>query len=25
VELNGRMDEVPFASRVPRTVLMEEE
>jgi len=25
VELNGRMDQVPFASRVPRTVLMEEE
>ena len=25
VELNGRMEQVPFASRVPRTVLMEEE
>ena len=25
VELNGRMEQVPFASRVPRTVLKEEE
>jgi hypothetical protein len=25
VELNGRMDQVPFASRVPRAVMMEEE
>ena len=25
IELNGRMDRVPFASRIPQTVLMEEE